>query len=456
MSTIAPSQVHTLSVTAIANAVAKGDLTPEDVAEAVLARISKLEPEIQAWSWFDPRRIREEARVLTQEAVEGRLRGPLHGVPIGIKDELHVQGMPTGYLDRPTPVPEVEDATSVARLRAAGALIVGKTYMPNYSLGMRMCPTRNPWNLEHTPGGSSSGSGAAVGARMVPVAISEQSGGSGLRPAAYCGVDGLVPTYGRVSRFGCVPFTFTQDRVGLIGLTMEDIALVLSVIAGPDPRDPTTLPDPAPPANLNMWDVRPPRIGIVRNFFPDRSQPVMLEAIDNAAKRLREAGATVEDYMLPEMFGLTWDAGSIVFGAEGAAFHAQREVAGPEPGTTAIAGERRTGSIIPATYYLHAQRIRRWLHAKVSANFRDLDALMMAPTPTPAPRDITTTGDASLLSPWSFLGYPAITINGGLSPEGMPVGLQIVAAPKEEYRLLQVGAWSEDVLGRLPAPPLAR
>ena len=383
MTTIAASQIHTLSVTGLANAVAKGDLTPKDVAEAVLARISQLEPKVQAWSYFDAKRIREEARVLTEEAAAGRLRGPLHGVPIGIKDEFHVRGMPTGFLDRPTPMPEPEDATPVARLRAAGAIIVGKTYMPNYSLGMRMCPTRNPWNLEHTPGGSSSGSGAAVSARMVPVAISEQTGGSGLRPAAYCGVDGLMPTYGRVSRFGCVPFAWSQDRVGIIGLTMEDIALVLSVIAGPDPRDPTTLPDPVPPAKLDMHGMRPPRIGVVRNFFPERSEPVMRDAVDNAAKRLGEAGATVQDYMLPNMFGLAWDAVGIVSGVEGAAFNAQRVVAGLEPGTTANAGERRLGAIIPATYYLHAQRIRRWLHVKVAASFRDLDAILMAPTTDP-------------------------------------------------------------------------
>ena len=254
MTTPAGNYIHEMGVCSIVQTVAEGKLKPIDLVETLLSRIMTFEDQVQAWSHLDTENALEQATLLTAEANTGKLRGPLHGVPIGIKDEFHVQGMPTGLRNLKRPFPEPEDATPVARLRAAGAVIIGKTHMP---VGGIMPPTRNPWNLHHTAGGTSSGSGAAVGARMIPVALGEQTGGSNLRPAAYCGVDAIKPTYGRISRFGCLPFAWTMDHVGIIGLSMEDIALVLSVIAGPDPRDPTTLSDPAPPANpasaINCW-----------------------------------------------------------------------------------------------------------------------------------------------------------------------------------------------------------
>ena len=447
------ARVHEMGVRDIANAVAKGEMSPTDVAEAVINRINTLEPKVQAFSYLDIPRIREEARVLTEEATAGRLRGPLHGVPVGIKDEFHVQGMPTDFRDLPTRMPEPTDATPVARLRAAGAIIVGKTHMP---VGGRIPPTRNPWNLEHTAGGSSSGSGAAVGARIVPVAMAEQTVGSGMRPTAYCGVEAIKPTYGRISRYGCYPFAWSMDHPDIIGLTMEDIALVLSVVAGPDPKDPTALPDPAPSANLNLASVRPPRIGVIRNFYPDRSQPVMNQAVEKAAGRLRDAGAQVSDALFPEMFGAVWPAYQIVFGLEGAAFNYDRPPQATRPGAPPAIGDRRPASLIPGTYYLHAQRIRYLLSTKVSSMFRDFDALLMTATPAPAPKGFATTGDASLLGPWSFLGNPTVTVNAGLSPDGLPIGLQLAGAPKDDYHLLQVGGWCSNALGRLPAPPLAK
>jgi Asp-tRNA(Asn)/Glu-tRNA(Gln) amidotransferase A subunit family amidase len=183
---------------------------------------------------------------------------------------------------------------------------------------------------------------------------------------------------------------------------------------------------------------------------------MMREAVDKAAARLRETGAEVRDALLTEMFGLAWPAHQIIFGVEGATFNAHRPAPANRPDGTAGVGDRRPASLIPATYYLQAQRIRQLLYMKVLSNFRDVDALLMPVAPAPAPKGLSSTGDASLLGPWSLLGYPAITINGGLSAEGLPLGLQFVAAPKQDYRLLQIGAWCEGALGRLPAPPLAR
>lgn len=436
------------SVTTLAELVANGRATPSEVLEAYLERLDAVEGRVQAWSHLDVAGARATAARLTDEAAAGKLRGPLHGIPFGIKDEFHVEGMPTYFAD-PEGKPQPVDATAIMRLREAGAVILGKTHMP---IDGRMSPTRNPWNLAHTAGGTSSGSGAAVAARMVPVALGEQTAGSNLRPAAFCGVDGLKPTFGRISRFGCYQFSWSYDHVGLIGLTMADLALVLSAIAGPDPRDPTTLGEPAPPAELDVSSIRPPRIGVVRNFFPERTQPVMQEAIERSAARMKDAGATVTDVLLPEDFGLIWMVHRLALATEASAFHSRR-YAGPKPARPNL--RDRVAAAIPASYYLQAQRIRRHLWQTVLGLLGAVDALLLAATAGPAPEGTRSTGDASLLVPWSCLGYPAITLNGGLSPAGLPLGLQLVGAPLADYALLRTGAWCEQALGRLPAPLLS-
>ncbi len=444
MTTSQEIPLDNLSAGEIASIVARGQSTPEEIVEATLIRIHSLEGIVRAWSLLDVTGARDQAKVLTEEAKEGRLRGPLHGVPVGIKDEFHVKGMPTGMRGGENIPPEPEDATCVARLRAAGAIIIGKTHMV---VGSKIPPTRNPWNPDHTPGGTSSGSAAAVGARMVPFAIGEQTMGSNLRPAAFCGVSALKPTYGRVSRFGCYPFSWSFDHVGIVGLSMEDLALVLSVIAGPDPRDPSTYNEPPPPANLDLGSVSPPRIGLIRNFFPERSEPVAMNAVEAGASSLRDAGAKVSDLLLPEDFDLAWKLRPL-FGGESSVFHAYTEA--PDPATNTV----RPANLIPSTYYLQARRVRSWLAMRIQAIFNNYDAFLMPTAPGPAPRGLESTGDAILLQPWSFLGFPAISISGGLSPEGLPLGLQLVGARKADYHLLRSMAWCEKVLGKLPAPPL--
>ncbi len=447
--------VHELSVIELAGAVASGALTPAEIARALLERIDALDGRVMAFSYLDRDDVRRQAEELTAEAKAGRLRGPLHGVPVAIKDEFNVQGQPTGMRGEGAP-PEPEDATPVARLRAAGAIIMGKTHMP---VGDRTPPTRNPWNLEHTPGGSSSGSGAAVGARMAPVALGEQTVGSNLRPAAYCGISALKPTYGRVSRYGCYPFTWTLDHPGIIGLNMADIALVLSVIAGPDPKDPTTLPDAPPPAAITPLG-RPPRIGLVRNFFPERTQPETNQAIQAAAERLRNDGAEVLDFRLPEEFGLSWHVAKIINGVESATFYAKQlsspwarvARATPAAGTASI--NRTLASLIPAPYYLQSLRIKKWLGAKVAAAIEGIDALLLPVAPGPAPKTSTDTGDPTLLSPFTMLGWPALALPIGFASNGLPLGVQIVSPAGSDEHLLRVGAWCEGVWGLLPVPEL--
>lgn len=442
---------YELTLTEVSAAVTAGELRPDDLVQQALGRIARYDKHIKAWSYLDAAGALSEAAALTAEQAAGKLRGPLHGIPIGVKDEFHVKGMPTGMRNRADAPPEPEDATVVARLRQAGAIILGKTYMP---IGRRPPPTSNPWNVEHTAGGTSSGSGAAVGARMVPVAVGEQTMGSNLRPAAFCGVAGIKPTYGRISRYGCLPFAWSLDHVGLIGLSFADLALVLSLVAGADERDPTALRDPAPPADLDMDTYRPPRIGLVRNFFLDEVQPSMRAAVEDSAQHLQAAGAIIDDYLLPDDFALTWQAQRILSASEGATYHAQGHERADYTDDAYSGSAGRSGALVPGVYYLQARRIRNWLKRKLQATaFSDYDALLMPTTTGPAPRK-PGTGSAQLLIPWSFLGLPAVTVPCGLSPEGLPLGLQLVAGERQDYELLRAGAWCESVVGRLPAPAM--
>jgi Asp-tRNA(Asn)/Glu-tRNA(Gln) amidotransferase A subunit family amidase len=440
--------VTQLTIVDIQQMVTTCAASPSDILDCYLSRLEDVEDAVQAWSYLDIEGARSTAAQLSDEAQRGILRGPLHGVPVGVKDEFHVQGMPTYFAD-PEGKPQPEDATCVRLLRESGAIIVGKTHMP---VGGKLPPTRNPWNLAHTAGGTSSGSGAAVAARMVPLALGEQTAGSNLRPAAYCGLAGIKPTFGRISRFGCYQFSYSHDHAGLIGLTMADLALVLSVVAGPDERDRTALSAPAPDSLVNLPGMRPPRIGVVRNFYPQRTQPVMQAAIDRAATKLREAGADVRDVLLPGDFELIWMVHRIVGSAEAANFHS-RLYAQPGAGQST---RNRVAEALPATYYLQAQRIRHKFWLEIQESFSDLDAWLVAAAPGEAPKGLSSTGDASLLVPWSCLGYPAVTLNGGLSPEGLPLGLQFVARPLADHDLLRAGAWCESVLGRLPAPAIRK
>jgi Asp-tRNA(Asn)/Glu-tRNA(Gln) amidotransferase A subunit family amidase len=230
---------------------------------------------------------------------------------------------------------------------------------------------------------------------------------------------------------------------------MEDLALVLSCVAGPDAFDPTALPDPPPPPDLQVATIRPPRIGVVRNFFPERTLDYMNDAINASARRLGDAGATVEDFLLPDDFDLVWHAAKLA-GGEIEALHAARKAANPPPPS------RITGvELLPVTFYIQARRVRTWLIGRLQPIFERFDALLMATAPGEAPEGPETTGDATLLAPWTFLGFPAITVNGGLGPKGLPLGLQMVGGPKLDYTLLQTGYWCEQVLGLLPAPVIA-
>ncbi len=456
--TLTTTQHHELGVCDIASAVAQTRLSPLDLVKALLERIDRLDDQIQAWSYLDKQRVLDQAAQLAEEAKAGQIRGPLHGVPFGAKEQFAVAGMPQkGDPNLPATPPSPEDATCVARLQAAGAIVLGKLYMVGKS---GTPPTRNPWNLNHTPGGSSSGSGASVGARMVPFSLAEQTAGSGLRPGAYCGVQGFKPSFGRISRYGMFALSYSHDHPCINARSMADIARVFSVMAGVDPKDPTSVDHPTPPGDLDLSQQAPPRIGIVGNFFPERTQPVMQASLEQAAAQLQGSGAQIIGIQLPEEFGLAWAGHMLVNGPESHVIYARRVAEAQQSGELQLPPMKMKGllphslaALVPASYYLQAQRIRRWLATQVRALYGQVDALLMATAPGPAPEGIQQSGDWSLLQPWSYLGFPALSLSSGLSPEGLPLGIQLVGAPLQDYPLIQIGGWCESVLGWLPPPP---
>ena len=298
------AELYELGVVEAAGAIASGKLSVLEYNQALIAHIDALEPSVKAFAYFDREGWLAAATEMDAEARAGKLRGPLHGIPAGIKDQFLVQGMPcTVAHSWGREGVEPADATAVARLRAAGAIIAGTTYMTDRH---GEPPTCNPWNLEHTPGGSSSGSAAAVGGRMLPLALGESTGGSGIRPPAFCGVDAMKSTYGRISGKGLYTISWSLDHPTIIARGFEDIALTYNAIAGPDPNDPTSLMEPLTPVSLN--DLRPPRLGFVRNFFPAKAMDMMNEAMEVAAKKLADAGAEIVDIYLDDGWDAIWPA----------------------------------------------------------------------------------------------------------------------------------------------------
>ena len=261
-------ELHELSVAEAATQIREGTLSPVALAEALLARIDALDGDLQAWVTIDRDAVLSAARQREAEVQRGEPLGLIHGVPVGLKDIFYTEGMLTAcgskvYADF---VPDF-DATSVANIKAAGGIILGKAVTTEFA-SSDPSPTRNPWNLEHTPGGSSSGSSAAVAARMVPAALGSQTGGSTCRPAAYNGIVGMKATYGRISRYGVAPVSWSLDHVGILTRTVADGALMLTVLGGADDNDPGSLREPMPDFSAQMAEHdRPPRIGLVRQFL---------------------------------------------------------------------------------------------------------------------------------------------------------------------------------------------
>jgi aspartyl-tRNA(Asn)/glutamyl-tRNA(Gln) amidotransferase subunit A len=437
----------TLTLSDAARQIRLNELSPSELLTSLLHRIDALEPALKAWALIDRVGAIAAAEQCSQEAAAGRLRGPLHGIPLGVKDIYYTQGMTTaaGSTILADFVPSY-DATAVAKLKAAGAIILGKTATTEFA-GFDPAATRNPWNTGHTPGGSSSGSAAAVSSGMCPAALGSQTGGSTIRPAAYCATVGLKPTYGRVSRYGVIPVSWCLDHVGLFTRTVEDAALLLEVLADHDPKDPTSATRPVSPYRTALDDPSPPRLGLLKEFFFANAQEEVKHNVERTAAHLSNAGAEVVDAPLPASFRAVHAAHRVLMMAEAAAIHKATFQTRMRDYRPQLRGMIAAGLFVPASTYLKAQQIRSQFLREIITALQGFDGFLTPATPAPAPKGLTSTGDPAFNAPWSFCGLPAITVPSGVTQAGLPLGIQLVGCPFEEGNLLRVARWCERIIG---------
>ncbi len=443
-------------------------LSPVDLAEACLARLLRLGPRLGAVVTLTADRALAEARAAAAELEAGRWRGPLHGVPYGLKDLVDTKGIPTTCGARPLAgrVPE-RDATVVTRLAEAGAVLVAKLSLIELAGGLgygtgaasATGPCRNPWDLARWAGGSSSGSAAAVAAGLVPFAIGTETWGSITCPAAFCGVTGLRPTYGVVSRAGVMAVAWSLDKVGPLARSAEDCALVLGALAGEDPRDPSTVPPPPALARVRPEVPRGLRVG--RLAPAGAALPAALAGLEAAAAALREAGAIVEPAALP---ALPFEAvAELLLEAEARdAFEPlirsgrTRELADPSHQGRSPASYRPRAS---SADYVRASRVRGEIQRAAARLFERHD-LLLAPNLPVAPPRVDEPLAASLSGPdplgalGAVAGLPALALPCG-QEGGLPVSLQLVGPPRSEARLLSAGALLQArTTFHHPRPPL--
>lgn len=442
------TQPYDLGVAEAAAQIRSRQLSPVTLMESLLKRTESLESKLKVWVTLDPDSALETARQRERELMTEGPRGPLHGVPVGIKDIYFTQGVKTTsgspiYADF---VPEY-DATSVALLKKAGAIIMGKTVTTQFASG-DPSPTRNPWNVEHTPGGSSSGSAAGAAARMFPTSLGSQTGGSMLRPASYNGVVGLKPTFGRISKYGVYPVSWTLDTMGIFARSVADTSLVLNVLAGHDPRDHSTSTRTVPDFSRAIGSFQnPPRIGVIRKFFFERCDDETRRHTNDMLERLGKAGAVIEDAEVSSDYDTVLSAQRVIMAVEGAAVHQKDYSERPDDFAPNVRTMIEEGMLTPAVTYVQAQRVRRGFHRDMENAVRGFDVLLTPTTPAPAPKDLTTTGNAMFQAPWTTSGLPTITIPSGLSELGLPMGLQLASASFDEERLLGAAHWCEESLG---------
>lgn len=438
----------------VATQIADGTLRVQELVSSLIERIAALDPQLHAWVTVDAEKAL--AMAAKMDALPRTApTSPLAGVPIGLKDIFYTRGLRTtaGSKVLSDFVPD-HDATAVAKLRDADVVILGKVETCEFANGDPSV-VRNPWNIEHTPGGSSSGSAVAVATGTVPISLGSQTGGSTLRPAAYNGVVGLKPSYGLISNYGVIPLAWSFDHVGIFARSVRDAELVLQTVAGYDPLDPASVAvfsDSFRPLNVRSG---PPVLGLIRSYFMDDCDPETRETIDRVAELFEARGAEVREIEMPEIFERISATYPRISEAETASYHSEEYARsgglyGPQIAAMIERGERST-----VIDYVRAQRERTSLVRELERKLADTgaDVFLMPTVPSPAPRDLLSTGDPSYLVPWSFAGLPAISIPVGLSRNGLPMAAQLVGHRWRDASLLAVAGWAEAVLDFSEHPP---
>ena len=422
--------LHQWSAVELARALAARELKAEALASALVERSDAIEPALHAWAWFDAKRARLAARALDR----GPVQGALHGLPLGVKDIIDTAGIPTsqGSPIYAGHVPDI-DAACVSLARAAGAWVFGKTVSTEFA-NMTPGPTCHPHDPRHTPGGSSSGSAAAVAAGLVPLALGTQTAGSVIRPAAYCGVVGYKPSARRIPRVGVKANSDSLDEVGVLARSVDDAALLAATLSGQGGA--------ALPGALAFA----PRVAWTLTSHAESASKDTVDLLAATARRLSAEAATVTALAWPESFSALFDAQFVIQWFETArALQAEwlyrRAQLSPELARALEAGRRLTGEA-----YGNARAAARAAGAALEALFADVDVIMAPAAPGAAPRGLQSTGDPVFNRPWQLLGCPCLALPAGHDAGGLPLAIQLVGRPGDDQRLLAAAAWIEAVL----------
>ncbi|RFC65980.1 amidase [Fulvimarina endophytica] len=448
-----------LSIFEISNEFAKGGLSPVDLLDICLEQIEARDETLHAFVHLNPA-ARKQAVEAERALREGRSIGPLHGIPIAIKDNYLTADMPTkagtnADIDFP-----MQDGAAIARLRAAGAILIGKTRMHEFAWGMETPPARNPHDETRVPGGSSGGSGAALAAGMCLAATGSDTGGSIRIPASLCGTVGFKPTFGRIGRSGIVPHSWSLDTAGPLTRCVDDAALLTDVMSGPDVADPGS--SERSPSALHGASGRPPEnftIGICRNHFFEALQDDVAQSVEAMIGALTRAGARVVEFELPD---LEYGLGAIfaIELASSSAYHQRSLTQGhAEDFTEDVRLLVQMGELVRATDYLQAERLRTRLGRSVAQAMQEIDVIVGPTMPVTAwtvgQREVTLAGRTeSVLEsawrytyPWNLLGLPAITLPCGKDRDGLPIGFQIAGRPFEDASVIALARIVEKFAG---------
>ncbi|MFC4666924.1 amidase [Seohaeicola nanhaiensis] len=442
-----PDALLSLSAVELRDRLASGALRAVELVEACLARIAAVEPEVQAWAWLDGDHALQQARQLDHWRQSGRQPGPLHGLPVGLKDIIDTEGIPTA---NGTPIDEgrvpAQDAWIVARLRAAGAIVLGKTVTTECAF-LHPGKTRNPHNPAHTPGGSSSGSAAAVAAGMVPLAVGTQTGGSVIRPAAFCGVVGMKPSFGMIPRTGVLMQSPFLDTVGVFARSIEDCALLAEVLYGHDTADRATQPRPTP----RLLDTAraktpvPPTFAFVRPPGWEEADPDMRAAIEELAGLLGDQCFEAPLDGFDEIAAIRQRINE----AEMAKCYYGLERRGRGLLSPVLAEAIDAGKAVLARDYLSALDWREVLNAALDRIFDRCDAILCPAAPGPAPEGLGSTGSSIFNGLWTLAGVPAITLPLFSAGNGLPMGAQLVGRRGDDARLMRTARWLAAYLEQL-------
>jgi aspartyl-tRNA(Asn)/glutamyl-tRNA(Gln) amidotransferase subunit A len=450
-------EVCDLAVAAVARLLRDRQLSPVELTDAYLERIERLDPSLNSYIRVMPEQARAAARQAEQEIGEGRWRGPLHGVPLGIKDLLDVAGVPTtmGSSILRDNVPDA-DATVVSRLKDAGAVILGKHNLHEFAFGItsenpHFGAVHNPWSLDRVPGGSSGGTAAAVAAGLCAAGLGSDTGASIRAPASFCGVVGLKPTYGRVSRAGALPLAWSLDHVGPLARSAADCAILLQAIAGYDPRDHASAALPVPDFSADLEQgVAGLRVGVPREYFFEVVEPDVERLVREAIDTLERLGARIEDVSLPRVRHAQV-AGNVIMSSEAAAWHQAWLRERPHDYGSDVLRRIRGGLLVHATEYLHSQQMRTLIQRDFAQALERVDVVVSPTVPLVAPPIGRTFEPGGPLNvppravanrttvPCNLTGMPAISVPCGFS-QGLPVGLQIMGAAFGEPLVLRVAA----------------